>query len=48
MTPQIRCENCDEPIHVEKRSVVGLLMACGCEGTVSIRTKVALPEEWSG
>jgi RNA polymerase-binding transcription factor DksA len=44
---QLHCENCDEPIRVERRTAVGLLMTCDCEETYSIKTALALPREWS-
>lgn len=48
MTPtQLHCDDCNEPVRVEKRKAVGLLMTCDCDDTLSIKTAMALPREWS-
>lgn len=44
----LHCDDCGEQVHVEQRSMVGLVMTCGCDQTFSIKTAVALPGGWSG
>jgi len=43
----LSCDDCNEPVRVEKRPLVGLLMTCECDQTFSIKTAVALPEGWT-
>jgi len=43
----LTCDDCNESVRVEKRSLVGLLMTCECDQTFSIKTAVALPDGWS-
>lgn len=47
MTNELHCDDCGQPIHVEKKKLVGLLMTCDCDRTYSIKTALALPGEWS-
>lgn len=46
---ELTCDDCGEVVTVEKRSMVGLLMTCGCDRdrTYSIKTALAIPAEWS-
>jgi len=46
---QLTCDNCGEPVSVEKRVSVGLLLTCECDGTNprSIKTAMVIPKEWS-
>jgi len=47
MTDALHCDDCTEPVRVEQRSMIGLVMTCDCDSTFSIKTAMALPEGWS-
>jgi len=46
-TNGLTCDDCTEPVRVEKRDLVGLVMTCGCDNQFSIKTALALPGGWS-
>jgi len=41
------CNECNEPVRIEKHELAGLVLTCDCDKQYSIKTAKALPMEWT-